>query len=88
MGVRSIEAFNLALMGKNAWRMVSNPQCLLAQMYIAKYKKYAIECASRGHVMKGISYGFRGLCRAASAVECGWSRRIGNGEETDIVKDH
>ena len=37
LGVRDIQAFNNALLTKQAWRIVSKPDCLLSKILRAKY---------------------------------------------------
>ena len=37
MGFRNLQAFNLAMLAKQAWRILKNPNCLIARVYKAKY---------------------------------------------------
>ena len=37
MGFRNLQAFNLAMLAKQGWRLISNPNSLVAQLYKAKY---------------------------------------------------
>ncbi|XP_062014340.1 uncharacterized protein LOC133730842 [Rosa rugosa] len=37
MGSKNIYAYNLAMLGKQGWRLLSNPQSLIGQLYKAKY---------------------------------------------------
>lgn len=37
LGFRDLEAFNLALLGKQLWRMITHPNSLLARVFKSKY---------------------------------------------------
>ncbi|XP_024199819.1 uncharacterized protein LOC112203021 [Rosa chinensis] len=37
MGFKNIYAYNLAMLGKQGWRLISNPHSLIAKLYKAKY---------------------------------------------------
>lgn len=37
MGFQNLQAFNLALLAKQGWQILSNPNSLVAQVYKAKY---------------------------------------------------
>lgn len=37
LGVRDIQAFNVALLAKQAWRVLTKPECLLSRILRAKY---------------------------------------------------
>ena len=37
MGFQNLHAFNLALLAKQEWRILSNPNSLVARVYKAKY---------------------------------------------------
>lgn len=42
MGFRDLHSFNLAMLGKQSWRLISNPDFLCAQVLKAKYYPTAI----------------------------------------------
>ena len=37
MGFRNLQAFNLAMLAKQGWRLISNPNSLVAQIFKARY---------------------------------------------------
>ena len=37
MGFRNLQAFNLAMLAKQGWRLLMNPNSLVARVYKAKY---------------------------------------------------
>ena len=37
IGFRNLQAFNLAMLAKQGWRLISNPNSLVAQIYKARY---------------------------------------------------
>jgi len=37
MGFRNLKAFNLAMLAKQGWRLLTNPNSLVARLYKAKY---------------------------------------------------
>lgn len=37
LGFRDLQAFNLALLAKQGWRVLENPESLISCMYIARY---------------------------------------------------
>jgi len=40
MGFQSLQVFSLALLAKQGWRILTNPNSLVAQVYKAKYFSY------------------------------------------------
>ena len=40
MGFRNLQAFNLAMLAKQGWRLLSNPHPPVARIYKAKYYPY------------------------------------------------
>ena len=85
LGVRDIQAFNTALLAKQAWRIVSKPDCLLSKILRAKY------CNKTSFLQveppKTASHGWRGILKGRNLLLTNLSKVIGDGESTRIWKD-
>lgn len=71
LGVRSMEAFNKALLAKQASQIATTPQSLLATTYRDRYRKSPLMYAVHNTMPHSGSYGFRGICQSAKAVTQG-----------------
>ncbi|CAN0878596.1 Putative ribonuclease H protein At1g65750 [Linum grandiflorum] len=82
LGFRDIRGFNLALMGKQIWRLIMNPGTLVSRIYKAKYYPTGnIFSAALGHRP---SFVWRSLCEARSVVHRGLCWKIGDGESIRV----
>ncbi|XP_074287486.1 uncharacterized protein LOC141612574 [Silene latifolia] len=85
MGFRDFKLFNLALLGKQAWRLTTEAGCLWEQVMRAKYYPNGeFMTATMGH---NPSYIWRGLVEARLVLNGGMRRRIGDGTSTRIWRD-
>lgn len=80
LGFRNIEDFNQALLVKQAWKLLNEPQSLLAQVYRGRYyaNKDFLEC---GKSYKP-SYVWRSILFGRELLVKGLIRSIGNGRLT------
>ena len=85
LGFRDLKAFNLALLAKQGWRIIQNPNSLLHRVLKAKYFKSTSFLEAQ--VGNGPSYTWRSLMEAKSVVERGMRWNIGNGRSIDIWRD-
>ncbi|XP_027098791.1 uncharacterized protein [Coffea arabica] len=85
LGFKELEAFNMALLGKQVWRILTNPNLLVSKVLKAKYfpRSSIFECK----IPKNASWIWRGLMAARKVVEHGVRKRIGNGRSTQIWED-
>ena len=85
IGFRNLQAFNLAMLAKQGWRLLENPNSLVAQIYRAKYYPH-------GDVLKvGLgsspSFTWRSIMQGLEVVRRGTRWRVGNGRLIHIWDD-
>ncbi|CAA7017512.1 unnamed protein product [Microthlaspi erraticum] len=86
MGFRDLHRFNMALLGKQAWRILQNPQSLLSRIYKGRYHKSStfLESVCGG----GPSYGWRSIQAGKDLLKKGLQVRLGDGKVTKVWSDH
>ncbi|XP_019183088.1 PREDICTED: uncharacterized protein LOC109178047 [Ipomoea nil] len=82
MGFKELRAFNLAMLGKQAWRFLTDPGSLVAKVYKARY--YPTTSFTDATIGNCPSYCWRSIMAAHAMVVSGVRRRIGNGQTTLI----
>ncbi|XP_074314380.1 putative mitochondrial protein AtMg00310 [Silene latifolia] len=85
MGFRDFNMFNMALLGKQVWRLLTEPECLWARVMKAKY--YPAEDIMSACIGHNPSYTWRGIVEATEVLRSGWRKRIGNGLTTRVWED-
>ncbi|VFQ60660.1 unnamed protein product [Cuscuta campestris] len=85
LGFKDIHAFNLALLGKQGWRLLTKPHSLLSKVFKARYyPKGSFLEASTG---PNPSFVWRSILAAQPLIKDVIRRRVGNGEGTLIWAD-
>ncbi|XP_056859988.1 uncharacterized protein LOC130508476 [Raphanus sativus] len=85
LGFKDLEAYNLALLGKQLWRMVTNPDSLMAKIYKSRYFKTSDPLnATLG---SRPSYAWRSIFAAQELIKRGARVIIGNGQRTKVWQD-
>ena len=85
MGFRNLQAFNLAMLAKQAWRQLTNPSSLVAQIYRAKYYP---SCDVMGAKLgSSPSYAWRSIYNSLEVIRRGTRWRVGNGKLIHIWED-
>ena len=85
MGFRDLHVFNLAMLARQGWRLLQNPDSLCCTVLKALYFP---DCSILEAVPKaGISYSWRSILRGAELLKDGVICRVGSGEEIDAFKD-
>ena len=85
MRFRNLQAFNLAMLAKQGWRLISNPNSLVAQLYKAKY--YPHGDVLNAKLGSSPSYTWRSILKGLEVVRRGSRWRVGNGERISIWED-
>jgi hypothetical protein len=85
LGFRDIHNFNIAMLSRQAWRLLQHPESLCAQILRAKYYPNG-DILSAGPI-EGMSYAWRSICHGIELIKEGYIWRIGNGESVKIWED-
>jgi hypothetical protein len=85
MGFRDLMIFNKALLAKQIWQILQNPDLLVARILKAKYFPHgSIMDANVGRMP---SYAWQSIIFAKSVIDHGTIWRIGDGENVRVWKD-
>jgi hypothetical protein len=85
LGFRDLEWFNLALLAKQGWRIIQNPDSLASKILKEKYFPQA--SFLNAQLGRRPSYIWRSFWNARSLLEEGLSWRVGNGKRIGIWTD-
>ncbi|XP_019170526.1 PREDICTED: uncharacterized protein LOC109166090 [Ipomoea nil] len=85
LGFKDLRAFNLAMLGKQAWRFLTNPDSLVSHIYKARY--FCKRSFNEACLENNPSYCWRSIMAAKDLIVGGVRRRIGNGNSTLIWND-
>ncbi|XP_019181782.1 PREDICTED: uncharacterized protein LOC109176840 [Ipomoea nil] len=85
LGFKELHAFNLAILGKQAWRLLTKPESLVSKVYKARY--YPKGTFYEACVGSNPSYCWRSIMASHGMICQGIRRRIGNGDTT-LIWDH
>lgn len=85
LGFRDVHDFNLAMLAKNSWRILTNPEGLLAKLLLGKYchssSLLTAQCPASA------SHGWRGVLAGIQVLKLQLGKAIGNGNTTKIWSD-
>ncbi|KAL0438585.1 UNVERIFIED_CONTAM: putative mitochondrial protein [Sesamum latifolium] len=85
MGFRDLQAFNLAMLSKQMWRILTNPSSLLSRVLRARYfPNGQILLAKHG---SNQSFTWRSILAALKVVKGGFRWRIGSGQSVRVWDD-
>lgn len=85
LGFRDIGCFNKALLTKQGWRLVQQPESLVAQIMMAKYYPHGSFLQSR--LGNNPSYAWRSLWNSKELLQSGLIWRVGDGKSINIWGD-
>jgi hypothetical protein len=85
MGYRDLECFNAALLAKQGWRLLNNPESLVARIFKEKHNKGESFLNSR--LGRRPSYPWKSIWNAKKLLNEGLVWRVGDGKSTSIWGD-
>lgn len=85
MGFRQLHEFNLALLGKQGWRLTMNPDSLVSMIYKARY--YPEGNFLNAKIGASPSFIWRSIMAAQELVIKGLGCRVGNGTSVPILNN-
>ena len=85
MGFKDLKTFNLALLAKQGWRILTNQNSLVHRIFKAKY--FAKNTFLEAELGRWPSYAWRSIMAAREIVERGSRWAIGNKEKVSIWDD-
>ncbi|KAL0370780.1 UNVERIFIED_CONTAM: putative ribonuclease H protein [Sesamum angustifolium] len=85
MGFRKLHAFNLAMLTKQGWRILNNPDLLVSQILKARY--FPNDEFLNAKKRSNISFTWRSILVARPVIERGVRWRIGDGRKVRAWKD-
>jgi hypothetical protein len=85
MGFRDFHSFNLAMLSKQVWRLIVNPESLCSRVLRAKYYPNG-DILSAGP-KAGSSYTWQSITAGVATFKRGYLWRVGNGESIKIWYD-
>lgn len=85
MGFKNLYMFNMALLGKQVWRLMCQPELLVARLFKARYyQKNDIFEAKKGN---NSSYVWKSIHEAIPMVKQGTRWKIGNKDKIRVFQD-
>ncbi|CAJ2668628.1 unnamed protein product [Trifolium pratense] len=85
LGFRNFEAFNMAMVAKQAWKILQNPDTLVARLIKARYfPRSTLLEASLGY---NPSFAWRSIWKARQVLLLGCRWRIGGGDKIHVMSD-
>ena len=86
MGFRDLHSFNLAMLAKQSWRLLTQPDSLCARVLKAKYfPNFSILKAG---TKSGSSYTWQSIVAGLTTFKRGCIWIVGSGSSTNIWEDH
>ncbi|KAL6135235.1 hypothetical protein ACLB2K_067463 [Fragaria x ananassa] len=85
LGFKNLYAYNLAMLAKQAWRMVKHPDSSVEQVFKARYHPY---CSFwEANLSDQPSFSWRSILQSRPVLTAGVHWKVGNGEQKKIWED-
>lgn len=85
MGFRDMELFNQAMIGRQCWRLMTEPESLCARVLKGRY--YPNSSFMDAGPTRSCSFTWRSLMFDKQLLDRGILWRVGNGEQIRVTKD-
>jgi hypothetical protein len=85
MGFRDLHAFNLAMIAKQGWNILTKPHSLVAKIYKARY--FPKSSFFDSNIGSNPNYAWRGIWKSRSILLNGCRWRIGNGASIKVMNE-
>lgn len=85
MGFRSLQLFNLAMLGKMGWPLLAEPNTFVCRVLKSKY--FSSGDFLTAHVGHSPSFTWRSICAVQDLVRRGVRWRVGNGDRIRAMVD-
>ena len=85
MGFKDIQMFNKALLAKQVWRIMTQPNLLVSKVLKEKY--FPGGSVLEGKVPRNASWIWQSLMSAREVIKDGCQKKVGNGKGTNIWDD-
>jgi hypothetical protein len=86
MGFRDLHAFNISMLAKQSWRLITNPDSLCAQILRAKY--YPDGNLLKDGPKQGSSFTWQSIIAGLNTFRRGHILRVGSGNLINIWEYH
>ncbi|VFQ76993.1 unnamed protein product [Cuscuta campestris] len=80
LGFKHLHGFNIAMLGKQGWRLLTQPDALVSRVFKARY--FPTTSFLEAKLGGTPSYCWRSILVAQPLIRVGARRRIGNGSDT------
>lgn len=85
LGFRDLEAFNLAMLAKQAWRLLKSPDTIIGKMVQSKY--FLQTCFLEVGSTNRSSYLWKSLLKGRDLLKKGYHWKVGNGMSIKVFED-
>jgi hypothetical protein len=85
LGYKDLHSFNIAMLAKQGWRLLTDPNSLCARVLKAKY--FPSTNVLHAEPKEGMSYTWRSILKGIELLKEGVIKRVGDGNSIDVWND-